>query len=160
MILPSNIPIHPSSPDYRPLNINNSYLRLQRPERHSPPENSSDFDEMSEGLHLSLDTATAATIGPLNTDTTPKEELLVSEDYNSVFKSRPKVALSPSFTPDFQPRLSVRQGQGLGKSPNYKNYDSPANVSGSEDDGDGEGRGLKIRGHGFGMSGIGRRNHN
>jgi hypothetical protein len=44
-------------------------------------------------------------LGPRKTDqpmagtTTPKEEILVSEDYNSVFKSRPKIAMSPTFSP-------------------------------------------------------------
>jgi hypothetical protein len=39
---------------------------------------------------------------PLQTptsSTTPKEDLLLSSDYNSVFKSRPKIALSPKFSP-------------------------------------------------------------
>lgn len=32
-------------------------------------------------------------------DKTRKEDLLLSSDYNSVFKSRPKIAVSPPFTP-------------------------------------------------------------
>lgn len=32
-------------------------------------------------------------------DRTRKEDLLVSSDYDSVFKSRPKIAVSPPFTP-------------------------------------------------------------
>ncbi|KAA8893814.1 HAUS augmin-like complex subunit 6 N-terminus-domain-containing protein [Sphaerosporella brunnea] len=35
----------------------------------------------------------------LPTSSTPTEELLASGDYNSVFKSRPKIALSPQFSP-------------------------------------------------------------
>ncbi|CAZ82828.1 unnamed protein product [Tuber melanosporum] len=47
--------------------------------------------------------------------TTPKEDLLMLEDYNSVFKSRPKVALSPTFTPsagtpERPPGLSLMSG--------------------------------------------------
>jgi len=47
--------------------------------------------------------------------TTPKEDLLMSEDYNSVFKSRPKIALSPKFTPsagtpEQLPGLSLMSG--------------------------------------------------
>ncbi|PWW74011.1 hypothetical protein C7212DRAFT_299466 [Tuber magnatum] len=47
--------------------------------------------------------------------TTPKEDLLMSEDYNSVFKSRPKIALSPTFTPsagtpERPPGLSLMSG--------------------------------------------------
>ena len=37
---------------------------------------------------------------PMAGTTTPKEEILVSEDYSSVFKSRPKIAMSPTFSPN------------------------------------------------------------
>lgn len=47
--------------------------------------------------------------------TTPKEDLLVSEDYSSVFKSRPKVALSPPFSPT-TPR-------GVARVPDYSYVD-------------------------------------
>ncbi|KAF8253134.1 hypothetical protein K440DRAFT_627349 [Wilcoxina mikolae CBS 423.85] len=40
---------------------------------------------------------TLAKAGPVST--TPTEDLLRSGDYNSVFKSRPKIALSPTFSP-------------------------------------------------------------
>lgn len=41
----------------------------------------------------------ARPLGNLLTDKTRKEDLLLSSDYNSVFKSRPKIAVSPPFTP-------------------------------------------------------------
>jgi HAUS augmin-like complex subunit 6 N-terminus len=34
-----------------------------------------------------------------DTDTTPREDLFTTSDYASVFKSRPKIALSPTFSP-------------------------------------------------------------
>ncbi|KAL7275227.1 hypothetical protein RUND412_001842 [Rhizina undulata] len=39
--------------------------------------------------------------------TTPKEDLLISSDYNSVFKSRPKIAMSPPFTPSSASPVNV-----------------------------------------------------
>lgn len=80
---------------------------------------------------------TNSPMGSISTDTTPKEELFVSEDYNSVFKSRPKVALSPSFSPIPQSGLGVRQGLGRGRlSPDYMSLNSAASTSGSEDGSD------------------------
>lgn len=47
-------------------------------------------------------------------DKTRKEDLLVSSDYDSVFKSRPKIAVSPPFTPvggsPGMPNLSLVSG--------------------------------------------------
>lgn len=48
-------------------------------------------------------------------DRTRKEDLLVSSDYDSVFKSRPKIAVSPPFTPvggspGMLPNLSLVSG--------------------------------------------------
>lgn len=43
--------------------------------------------------------APARTEQPAAASTTPTEDLLRSGDYNSVFKSRPKIALSPAFSP-------------------------------------------------------------
>lgn len=101
-------------------------------------------------LHLSLDSVTNFPMGPISTDTTPKEELFVSEDYNSVFKSRPKVALSPLFSPIPQPGLGVRQGLGKGRlSPDYMSLNSAASTSGSEDGGDRGKSSPSARGFGF-----------
>ena len=75
----------------------------------------------------------ALPIIPANTGTTPKEELLESEDYNSVFKSRPKIALSPPFTP--QPATGIRPTSGVSRarlSPEFMSLNSAT----SSEDGD------------------------
>lgn len=71
---------------------------------------------------------------PVPPDITPKEELFASEDYNSVFKSRPKIALSPGFAPISQPGLGIRHSLVKGRhSPEYMSLNSAASASGSED---------------------------
>ncbi|RPB26029.1 hypothetical protein L211DRAFT_71691 [Terfezia boudieri ATCC MYA-4762] len=156
--LPSNIPIHPSSPDYRQPNANYIRLHLQRPEMHSSPERGYNHDQNSGQLHLSLDSVTNSPMGSISTDTTPKEELFVSEDYNSVFKSRPKVALSPSFSPIPHSGLGMRPGLGKGRlSPDYMSLNSAASTSGSEDGSDRGKSNLSFRGFGLDSPSSGTR---
>lgn len=72
-------------------------------------------------------------MSPLPADITPKEELFASEDYNSVFKSRPRIALSPGFAPISQPS-GIRHGLVKGRySPEFISLNSAASASGSED---------------------------
>ena len=97
-------------------------------------------------------------MGSIPADTTPKEELFASEDYNSVFKSRPKVALSPSFSPIPQSGLGARQGLGKGRlSPDYMSLNSAASTSGSEDGSDRGRSNLSSRGFGFDSPSTGTR---
>lgn len=147
--LPSNIPIHPSSPEYKPPSLGNSRLRFQRSGTFSSPGRGIIHNENPEQLHLSLDTTSSNPVGPIVADTTPREELLSSEDYNSVFKSRPKVALSPVFTPISQPGSTTKQGVRRGRiSPDFMSLNTAASASESEDGGDREGGNTMIGGFG------------
>jgi len=119
----------------------------------SPSERGYNHDKAS---GLSLGPVTNSLMGPRAADTTPKEELFVSEDYNSVFKSRPKVALSPSFSPIPQSGLGVRQGLGKGRlSPEYMSLNSAASTSGSEDGGERGKSNSSSRGFRFGSPNTG-----
>ena len=83
---------------------------------------------------MNLDPLATSPMPPVPPDITPKEELFASEDYNSVFKSRPKIALSPGFAPISQPGLGIRHSLVKGRhSPEYMSLNSAASASGSED---------------------------
>lgn len=65
---------------------------------------------------LRVDEAPRRLAAPARTEqpaaaSTPTEDLLRSGDYNSVFKSRPKIALSPAFSPS--PAWDVPAALGL-----------------------------------------------
>lgn len=66
------------------------------PQQHLAP--AFDFDD-SYDESFSLPQATPSRLQTPSMRETPKEDLLISEDYNSVFKSRPKIAVSPPFSP-------------------------------------------------------------
>ena len=121
---------------------------------HSPPK----YVEHSQ---LNMDMAGSHPIktssSPNDELTTPKEELLESEDYNSVFKSRPKVALSPAFTPIAQPGLGSRQSMtNLSRlSPEYMSLNSAASTSESEDGGERDPTTPVLGRFGFGSPSVG-----
>lgn len=85
--------------------IDESKLRLSIYQQYSQNESSSFFP----GQDLST------ALKRPSPDRTRKEDLLVSSDYDSVFKSRPKIAVSPPLTPvggppDMLPDLSLVSG--------------------------------------------------
>ncbi|KAF8477179.1 HAUS augmin-like complex subunit 6 N-terminus-domain-containing protein [Kalaharituber pfeilii] len=143
--LPSVIPLHQSSPDYKSTSSSNKHPQR----RGSHTLSSSDNSAVYSPYKLRVDTVETSSDHSnfVHPDTTPKEELLMSEDYNSVFKSRPKVALSPPFTPTAQP--SVRNNR-VGSthtrlSPEFMSLNSAANTSESEDGADMEGNSSAMR---------------
>jgi hypothetical protein len=62
--------------------------------------------------------------------TTPTEDLLKSGDYNSVFKSRPKIALSPTFSPSPDRDVPIK---GLNININGDNFADSDNGSNDEE---------------------------
>lgn len=71
---------------------------------------------------------TSVLANPIRTEpqlaaTTPKEELLASADYNSVFKSRPKIAMSPTMTPSKSPPRGLNISM-IGDGDRFDDYDN------------------------------------
>jgi hypothetical protein len=126
-MMPWNQPVEPSSPpgpvggfegDFEdstmslPHEDGNTSMHLPHEDStmsspHSSPHHDHDYDESTMQLtHSSPNPdgrASRQSLAPpdkiLPTASTPTEELLASGDYNSVFKSRPRIALSPTFSP-------------------------------------------------------------